>query len=121
MVLVGGYYSKKNFEILTTFYLNELRKKDIKILCVYHCPHTKKDKCSCRKPNDGLIQSAIKDYNIDINKSILVGHKISDILAGEKAKTPKCYLLKTGQEINEVNKSKSFSDLEKLANVLFNQ
>ena len=114
-----GYYSEKDYEILTTFYLNELRKKGINILDVYFCPHTKEDKCSCRKPNDGLIQSAIKDHNININKSILIGDKISDILAGEKAKIPKCFLLNTGQEINEVNKNKSFSDLEKLANFLF--
>ena len=51
----------------------------------------------------------------------MVGDKISDILAVEKAKTPKCFLLNTGQEINEVNKSKSFSDLEKLAKFLFNE
>lgn len=114
-----GYYSKKDYETLTAFYLNELMNKGIDILDVYFCPHTDEDKCSCRKPNDGLIQAAINDYNIDVNKSILVGDKLSDVLAGEKANISKCFLINTGEEINRVNKYKSFRDLEKLANFLF--
>ena len=39
-----------------------------------------------RKPNTGMIELAKKEYKLKLNKSILVGDKISDIEAGWRAK-----------------------------------
>ncbi|MCH8555552.1 MAG: HAD hydrolase-like protein, partial [Schleiferiaceae bacterium] len=41
--------------------------------------------CSCRKPNDGMLQAAAKDFPIDFTSSWLVGDSERDILAGKKA------------------------------------
>jgi D-glycero-D-manno-heptose 1,7-bisphosphate phosphatase len=51
----------------------------------YFCPHLPDDGCRCRKPNIGMIEDAIKDMNIDINNSWMIGDKEIDILAGVNA------------------------------------
>ena len=64
---------------------------------IYYCPHHPdsgfpgeipelKIKCQCRKPNPGMLFAAEKDYNIDLNKSWIVGDGMNDVLAGRNAK-----------------------------------
>jgi D-glycero-D-manno-heptose 1,7-bisphosphate phosphatase len=43
-------------------------------------------KCSCRKPEAGMLFAAEKKHNLDLSKSILIGDKETDILAGQNAK-----------------------------------
>ena len=99
-----GYYSNSDYKKLTIRYLSELRKHKIIIDAVYHCPHdpTKFDKysfCNCRKPNPGMIIEAIRSFNIDPKKSIIIGDKISDIQAGLRGGIQQRYF------INQSNKS----------------
>ena len=99
-----GYYSKSEYNKLTSRYISELRKYKIIIDAVYHCPHDplKFDKysfCNCRKPNPGMIIEAIRTFNIDPKKSIIIGDKISDIQAGFRGGIQQRYL------INKSNKS----------------
>lgn len=49
---------------------------------VYVCPHDY-DSCECRKPLPGLFYQAELDYNIDKEKSIMIGDSDTDIQAGE--------------------------------------
>lgn len=113
------YFPKEAYENLTRFYVNELKKKGISITGVYHCPHTEEDNCSCRKPNAGLLNIAIKTHNVDYEKSIMVGDKISDMIAGRKAKIPRCFLVETGQEIGVSADFQKVEDLRSLAELLF--
>lgn len=50
---------------------------------IYYCPHSKTDACDCRKPKPGLLIRAIDELHIDPRKSIMVGDKESDVLAGQ--------------------------------------
>ena len=59
---------------------------------LYHCPHDPKgteadysEKCECRKPKPGLLAQASSDFSVDLDKSILVGSDLSDIVAGHLA------------------------------------
>jgi D-glycero-D-manno-heptose 1,7-bisphosphate phosphatase len=80
-----GYYSKDDFEKLTYWMLNEFKKKSVKITKVYHCPHSPKDNCNCRKPKTQLFEQAQKEFDIDMKNSWMIGDKLSDIEAGKKA------------------------------------
>lgn len=62
----------------------------------YICPHHPdkgfegeiielKIDCSCRKPKPGLLLSAIKKYNVDCKKSLMIGNSDSDYLASISA------------------------------------
>jgi D-glycero-D-manno-heptose 1,7-bisphosphate phosphatase len=56
---------------------------------IYYCPHHEQSEmpeyrkaCSCRKPNPGMAQQAVRDLNIDTAKSYMIGDKVEDILFG---------------------------------------
>lgn len=63
---------------------------------VYYCPHHPdkgfegevpelKIKCSCRKPEPGMILQAAKEYNINLSESWMIGDRENDIKAGKAA------------------------------------
>ena len=63
---------------------------------IYVCPHHKdkgfegelpeyKYDCDCRKPKAGLFFQAVRDYNIDLSQSIMVGDSECDVEAGRNA------------------------------------
>jgi len=81
-----GYYSETDYMNITEYMVNELLKEDIKIQAVYHCPHTPDDKCSCRKPRSGMFMAAQKDHKLDMKNSIMIGDKVSDMVAAKSAK-----------------------------------
>ncbi len=77
-------------------------KKGARLDASYYCPHRPEGKvleyarrCKCRKPEPGLILKAVKEMNIDLKRSYLVGDKTGDILAGERVGV-KTILVKTG-------------------------
>lgn len=49
------------------------------------CPHKEEDGCDCRKPKPGMIISASKKLNININFSYMIGDRWTDILCGQRA------------------------------------
>ena len=74
----------------------ELSKSQAFIDKKYYCPHHPdtgfegevlelKIKCTCRKPEIGLIRNACKDYNIDLANSWMIGDQTSDIEMGKRA------------------------------------
>ena len=63
---------------------------------IYYCPHHPhkgyegevpelKIECECRKPKPGMLLQAAKDFNIDLEKSWMVGDSDTDIEAGKNA------------------------------------
>ncbi|MCX8129909.1 MAG: HAD family hydrolase [Clostridia bacterium] len=83
---------------------------------IYYCPHHPEKaaydspyrvKCDCRKPGTGMILSAARDFNIDLNQSFFVGDRSSDIMAGKKAGL-KTVLVKTGYDISGIEVEPDF-------------
>lgn len=98
-----GYYTENDFQILTNWMIEEFNKNNIIINKVYFCPHYPENdgECLCRKPSPNMILNAKKEFNINLNKSILIGDRNSDIEAGISAGIKLNYLIKTGHIINE--------------------
>ncbi|KYK28097.1 hypothetical protein AYK20_01675 [Thermoplasmatales archaeon SG8-52-1] len=70
-------------------YIHNMMKKEIKesggrIEKIYFCPHHPDDGCNCRKPKPGMLLKAIKENNIDPEKSFMVGDRMMDVKAGKK-------------------------------------
>jgi len=80
-----GYYTKEDFFKVNKEMLKQLSSHNILIDKIYFCPHSKSEKCSCRKPSIGLIERSREELNLDLKKSFVIGDKSSDILAGKKA------------------------------------
>lgn len=54
--------------------------------------------CHYRKPNPGMIEKAMMEFDVDVNKSWLVGDKTSDIKTAENAGGKiRTILVKTGE------------------------
>lgn len=51
----------------------------------YFCPHLPWDGCNCRKPNIGMIESGMEDFEIDLENSWMVGDKKIDVETGHLA------------------------------------
>jgi D-glycero-D-manno-heptose 1,7-bisphosphate phosphatase len=51
----------------------------------YFCPHLPCDGCDCRKPGLGMINSALRDFEIDLERSWMVGDKKIDVETGKNA------------------------------------
>lgn len=59
---------------------------------VYYCPHYPEGKnkiytreCNCRKPKIGMVEKAVKEFNIDLFSSYFVGDRAVDIETGKNA------------------------------------
>jgi len=59
---------------------------------IYYCPHMADAKlteyrndCCCRKPGTGMLEAAHAELGIDLSRSIVVGDRTTDILAGMTA------------------------------------
>ena len=103
-----GYYTERDFQILTSWMLVEFKKNDIRILDVLHCPHLSYENCKCRKPNPGMLLEAIYKHNINIQNSWMIGDKEVDIIAANNAGISNTILVKSGHKINESNSNAKY-------------
>lgn len=85
-----GYYTEQDIAILHDFMNRELMQKGGHIDGFYYCPHHPQGKvekynmiCNCRKPAAGMLIQALEEWNVDVEKSLLIGDKISDLQAAE--------------------------------------
>ena len=138
--IARGYFTEEDLNIFNNNMNEILKKNGIEITEFYCCPHHPdgigeyKKVCECRKPNNKMIEDAIKKYNIDREKSYMIGDKTSDIGAGIKSNL-KTVLVKTGyglKDMEKINKNetlvcenlKDFSEIlkrEKLNELLFEE
>ena len=138
--IARGYFTEEDLNIFNNNMNEILKKNGVEITEFYCCPHHPdgigeyKKVCECRKPNNKMIEDAIKKYNIDREKSYMIGDKTSDIGAGIKSNL-KTVLVKTGYGLKDMEKIdknetlvyenlKDFSEVlkrEKLNELLFEE
>jgi D-glycero-D-manno-heptose 1,7-bisphosphate phosphatase len=106
--IARGYYTEVDYQKLTDWYVADLKQHGIDILDVFYCPHHPDGKierytksCECRKPNSGMFDKAMTKYDIDIEKSMMVGDKTTDLIAAKKVGIQQLYLVETGHQIME--------------------
>jgi len=81
-----GYYTEEDFQNLTKYMFHEFEKQGIKIKDIYHCAEAPEANSRNRKPEPGLIELAVKEHNVDVSKSFIIGDKTSDIELGTRVK-----------------------------------
>src|SRR5436305_982253 len=62
--------------------LASLRKNDIRISEIYHCPHHVLSDCACRKPRPGMLLAAARDLGVRPRTAWMVGDKPLDVQTG---------------------------------------
>jgi len=91
-----GELTWEEYEEKLTHLKNELSNNNAHFDAIYCCPHTKEDNCDCKKPKTGLIDSAKKDFGIDIGKSYIVGDMGANDMVLAKNIGAKAILVLTG-------------------------
>lgn len=77
----------------------ELGRSGVYVDGRYYCPHhphkgfageveSLKIDCNCRKPKIGLIERAVKDFNLELDKCYMIGDSNADILTAKNAGIP---------------------------------
>jgi D-glycero-D-manno-heptose 1,7-bisphosphate phosphatase len=100
-----GFYSEADFHSLTAWMLDQFRQHNSRIDAVYFSPYHpehgvgeyKRDS-HCRKPGPGMLLRAAKDLDLDLDRSIILGDKPSDLAAGVAAGVPHRWFLTSGLE-----------------------
>lgn len=82
--IVRGYFTEKQLTNIHERMKKEFQEFDVVPDGIYYCPHHPDENCNCRKPSTGLFEKAIKEHNIDVKKSYMLGDKILDVGAGKK-------------------------------------
>ena len=87
-----GYYKEEDINKLHNWMNQELAKYDAHIDEFFYCPHHVKGiikdysfDCECRKPKIGMIKKALDKYDVQLESSLLIGDKDSDIECAENA------------------------------------
>lgn len=83
---VRGVNTKKNINEI-----NNYIKKILNLNAVY-VNFSDNEKNSDRKPNPGMLLKAKKKFNLDFNKSYMLGDRWRDVGAGNKAKCKTIFL-----------------------------
>lgn len=95
-VIARGEVTWQELEEIHNKMETELGKQGAFLDEIYYCPHHPhkgyegeipelKIDCDCRKPKPGMLIQAAEKWNIDLNKSYMIGDSDSDIQAGEAA------------------------------------
>jgi D-glycero-D-manno-heptose 1,7-bisphosphate phosphatase len=83
--------SEADVEAIHRLLIDALERADVAIDAIYVCPHhplaldETQRRCGCRKPKPGLINQAVRDLNLDLRRSTLIGDQLSDIEAARAA------------------------------------
>ena len=84
--IAKGLYTHADTDILHRYMLKELSDHGINITEIYYCPHHEDySRCLCRKPGSLLIEKAISRFDVDTEKSVMIGDALRDIEAGKAA------------------------------------
>lgn len=83
-----GYYGCEQFQDFSNWIGEELRNFGAHIDRTYFCPHhptmgvgAYKQRCTCRKPQPGMLDQAISEWPIDLERSLLIGDNDRDLEA----------------------------------------
>ena len=106
--IARGFFSERDFQILTSWMITKFQKNNINILDVFHCPHSPSSNCNCRKPQPGMFILAKNKHSINMEKSWMIGDSDRDIRAANLAGIKKTIMVRSGEKVNESKSNANF-------------
>ena len=87
-----GYFPEHRLVAIHDRMSQMLSTLNAKLDGIYYCPHHPTEGlgkyrvvCDCRKPLPGMLTRAASDLNLDLNRSLMIGDRESDLQAGANA------------------------------------
>ncbi len=90
-----GYFDEARLAQIHQRLVNLLTAEHIHLDGIYFCPHIPTDHCRCRKPEPGMLEQAIRDFEVTPEDCFMVGDKVCDIELGQRVGL-KTFLVRTG-------------------------
>ncbi len=72
-------FPQPSFEAPQQFILDAFASQGIEFQAVFVCPHFSADGCECRKPKTGLVRDYVRDAEIDLARSAMIGDRDTDL------------------------------------------
>ncbi len=77
--IARGIISSEEVDHINSQIAKTFAEAGIEITDIYFCPHDRSDNCECIKPNSYFLQKAARDFNIDLQRSFVVGDHPCDV------------------------------------------
>jgi D-glycero-D-manno-heptose 1,7-bisphosphate phosphatase len=103
-----GYFPETLVHEINDQMRSVLKMEGARVDAIYYCPHhpsgsvpSYRMTCHCRKPSTGLIQLACDHYEIDMDRSFVIGDRLTDMEMARNAGL-RGVLVKTGYGMGEM-------------------
>jgi histidinol-phosphate phosphatase family protein len=80
--IARGFFDKHKVEEINKIIVDYLKYFHIEISFIFYCPHHPNENCKCRKPQTYLGEQAIREFNMDLDKTFMIGDQESDLQFG---------------------------------------
>lgn len=115
--IAKGKFTIDQYRVFQNELISRLKKLGVNITATYFCPYHKDGivepyniESNDRKPKPGMVLKAIKDYNIDVKKSFMIGDKFSDNI---ELNGLRCFILKSGYNVGSPGTYDTIDDIFK--------
>jgi len=105
-----GIFTEKELAEVNAKVLELLERDGAHIDALYYCPNHPDGTVApynidsdCRKPKTGMLMRGVKEFNIDLSRSFMVGDRATDIQAGNNAGATSILVL-TGYGKEQLNR-----------------
>ena len=68
-----GCFTEERLKEIHEKMLADLAVEGARVDAIYYCPHLPGSGCECRKPEIGMVLNALRDFDIDVATSYMVG------------------------------------------------
>ncbi len=123
--IARNLFSETDLLLIHSELVHQLSVQGILIDAFYYCPHlpsavneSYRMTCNCRKPGPGLLLQAAADWNIDLERSYMIGDSLSDIEAGSAAGLTESILLGDAEVLDSSPKHRRAQDLATAAKLI---
>ncbi|MFZ9871990.1 MAG: bifunctional histidinol-phosphatase/imidazoleglycerol-phosphate dehydratase HisB [Steroidobacteraceae bacterium] len=72
-------FPTQDFELPQRFILDAFASQGIVFDAIFVCPHKKGDGCDCRKPSTRLVDAWVREQQVDLAASAMVGDRQTDL------------------------------------------
>jgi imidazoleglycerol-phosphate dehydratase / histidinol-phosphatase len=77
--LGSASFPQNAFDVPHQFMMDAFSSQGVEFDAVFVCPHRKSDGCACRKPKIQLVEKFVREQNVDLAASVMIGDRDTDL------------------------------------------